>query len=413
MHEIIQTSTQWVTPHQPSIIGVIRVIRELFKYYPSSISVIFRHKFNSMQFNDLQRQYAAYKPEIDQAMQRVVQSASFINGREVELLEQELSAYAGVKHSVACSSGTDALLLALMALDLQPGEEVLVPAFSFISPVSMVRLLSGTPVFVDVSPIDFNMDIEKLEAKITSRTKAIIVVSLFGQCADLDAINTLAEKYGLWVIEDAAQSFGASLNGRKSASMTHLATTSFFPAKPLGAYGDGGAVFTNNDELAEKVRVLRNHGQTARYQHQFIGLNARMDSLQAAILRVKLSHFDEELQARNYLAQVYKVLLPQGLLLPEILPGRESSWSQFTIGLGNRDAARAWLESKGVPTAVHYPVPLPRQQALADMADPGELFEVSELLSATVLSLPIHAFLQTDEIKYIAQTLSEFLNHEG
>jgi len=383
------------------------------KHRPGTVNQSENMKTESIQFNNLQRQYAAYQPEIDEAMRRVVQSAQFINGPEIELLEQELSAYTGVKNSIACSSGTDALLLALMALDLQPGEEVLVPAFSFISPVSMVRLLSATPVFVDVSPIDFNLDVEKLEAKITSRTKAIIVVSLFGQCADMDAINALAERYGLWVIEDAAQSFGAELNGRKSGSLSHLATTSFFPGKPLGAYGDAGAVFTNNDELAEKVRVLRNHGQTARYKHQFIGLNARMDSLQAAVLRVKLKHLDEELQARNRVANQYKALLPEALLLPEILPGRVSSWAQFTIGLGNRDAARAYLESKGIPTAVHYPLPLPRQESLADIADPGELFEVSELLSATVLSLPMHAFLQTDEIKYIAQTLSEFLNHEG
>ncbi|MFV0377206.1 MAG: DegT/DnrJ/EryC1/StrS family aminotransferase [Mangrovibacterium sp.] len=366
-----------------------------------------------MQLNDLQRQYAAYQPEIDRTMQRVVQSGNFTGGHEVEFLEQELSAYTGAKHSIACSSGTDALLLALLALDLQPGEEVIVPAFGPISQVNMVRLLSATPVFVDVSPIDFNIAIEKIEPKITSRTKAIIAVSLFGQCADIDTINTIAEKHGIWVIEDASQSFGAEVNGHKSGAITHLATTSFSPGKPLGAFGNAGAVFTSNNELAEKVRVLLNHGQTLRYHYKFIGLNARMDSLQAAVLRVKLKHLDEELQARNQVANHYKALLPEGLLLPEIVPGRKSSWSQFTVGLANRDAARTYLENKSIPTAVHYPMPLPQQESLADIAVPGEMFEVSELLSATVLSLPVHAFLQTNEIEYIAQTLNNFLSHEG
>lgn len=378
----------------------------------SSFSAIFNGKFQRMKFNDLYRQHLAYQTEIDEAMQRVIRSAQFVNGPETALLEQELAAYAGIKHAVTCSSGTDALLLALMALDLQPGEEVIVPAFSFIAPASMVRLLSATPVFADVSPIDFNIRPEEIEAKITSRTKAIIAVSLFGQCADLDAINALAAKHGIWVIEDGAQSFGATLNGRKSCSMSHLATTSFFPAKPLGCYGDGGAVFTANDELAEKLRVVRNHGQTSRYHHRMLGLNARLDALQAAVLRVKLRYLDGELERRQQLADHYKSVLPDGLLLPEILPGRTSSWSQFTIGIANRDAAREFMQQKGIPTTVHYPLPLPWQEVFGDVADPGESCEVSSLLCETVLSLPMHAFLKTEEIEYIAQSLTEFVAHE-
>ncbi|RKD92578.1 DegT/DnrJ/EryC1/StrS family aminotransferase [Mangrovibacterium diazotrophicum] len=366
-----------------------------------------------MQFNDLQRQYTAYQSEIDEAIQKVLRSSQFINGEEVGLLEQELAEYVGVKHAISCASGTDALLLCLMALDLQPGEEIICPAFSFISPASMTRLLSATPVFVDVSPLDFNIDIEKLEGKITTRTKAIIGVSLFGQCADFDPIKELAAKHGLWTIEDGAQSFGATYKGDKSGSLTDLAITSFFPAKPLGCYGDGGAIFTNNDVLAEKLRVLKSHGQTSRYYHQLVGLNSRLDTIQAAILRVKLKHLDDELQARGQVAATYKTLLPEGIFLPEVVNRRESSWAQFTVGLGNRDQAKEYLAAKGIPTTIHYPLPLPMQDAFADIVAPGESFEVASLLSEAVLSLPMHAFLSIEEIQYIAQSLKEFMEHES
>lgn len=365
-----------------------------------------------MQFNDLQRQYTAYKNEIDSAIQQVLSSSDFINGQEVALFEQELAAYVGVKHAISCASGTDALLLSLMALDLQPGEEVICPAFSFISPASMTRLLAATPVFVDVSPLDFNIDVEKIEEKITSRTKAIIGVSLFGQCADFSPIKTLAEQYGLWTIEDGAQSFGASYFGKKSGSLTDLAITSFFPAKPLGCYGDGGAIFTDNDVLAEKLRVLKAHGQTSRYHHQLIGLNSRLDTIQAAVLRVKLRHLDEEIKARQEIASIYKQLLPADILLPEIAEGRESVWAQFTIGLGNRDTAREYLAYQDIPTNIYYPLPLPFQEAFSGIGEGGGSFEVASLLSETVLSLPMHAFLTIEEIRYIAESLKDFLENE-
>jgi UDP-2-acetamido-2-deoxy-ribo-hexuluronate aminotransferase len=364
-----------------------------------------------MQFNDLHRQYSAYKNEIDEAIQQVLNSANYIHGEEVALLEQKLAAYTGVKHAISCASGTDALLLSLMALDLQPGEEVICPAFSFISPASMARMLAATPVFVDISPVDFNINVEKIEAKITSRTKAIIGVSLFGQCADFHAIQSLAEQYGLWTIEDGAQSFGANYFGKKSGSLTDLATTSFFPAKPLGCYGDGGTVFTNNDVLAEKLRALKSHGQTMRYQHQLIGLNSRLDTIQAAILRVKLKHLNEEIKARQKVAATYKQLLPEGILLPEVAAGRESTWAQFTIGLGNRDEAKAYLAAKGIPTNIYYPLPLPFQEVFTGLGEGGESFEVASLLSETVLSLPMHAFLRPEEIEYIAQTLKDCIEN--
>lgn len=366
-----------------------------------------------MEFCDLKKQYDAYREEIDDAMQSVIQKTDFINGEEIKLLEQELASYVGVKHAISCSSGTDALLLALMALDLQPGEEVICPAFSFIATASMIRLLSGTPVFVDVSAVDFNLDIEKVEAKITPRTKAILTVSLYGQCPDFDAINGMAIKHGLWVIEDGAQSFGATYKGKKSGSLCQLATTSFFPAKPLGCYGDGGALFTDNNELAEKIRVLRNHGQVERYQHKVIGINGRMDTLQAAILRVKLRHFDQEVAARQHWANRYRELLSGNVMLPEVCEDRESVWAQFTIGLGDRDGAREYLKGKGIPTAVHYPSPLPQQQAFNGIVDPNEQFEVAQLLSETVLSLPMHPFLTEEEVQQICQAINEFTNYDS
>jgi len=363
-----------------------------------------------MKFNDLNRQYSAYKQEIDSAIQSVIESTSFINGEEIGLLEDELAAFAGVKHAIVCSSGTDALLLSLMALGLKSGEEVICPAFSFIATASMVSLLKARPVFVDVSPLDFNIDINKIENKITSKTKGIIVASLFGQCADMDAINSLARKYDLWVIEDGAQSFGAIYKGKRSCSMTDMATTSFFPAKPLGCYGDGGAVFTNSDEVAEKLKSLRSHGQSERYVHQHIGINGRMDTMQAAILRVKLKYFSEEVMRRQQAAKLYSSLLAGKMLLPEIVEGRESVWAQYTVMLENRDQVRGRLAEKGIPTAVHYPEILPKQKAFVNSMQTYESFEVASLLAETVLSLPIHGFISEEEVKFVSESLIEILH---
>lgn len=363
-----------------------------------------------MHFCDLNRQYQAYKSEIDAAIQSVIDSSAFINGQPVAELENNLAHFTGVKHAITCSSGTDALLLPMMAYNLQPDDEVICPAFSFFASASMISLLKAKPVFADVSPIDFNIDIEKIEEKITSKTRGIIAVSLFGQCPDLDAINKIAHKYNLWVIEDGAQSFGAKLNERRSCSITDVATTSFFPAKPLGCYGDGGAVFTNNDELAEKMRMLCSHGQEKRYVHKYIGINGRMDTIQAAILNVKLKYFETEIANRQRAATLYSKLLDGYVLLPEILHGRESVWAQYTIGVENRDELRDKLQKLNVPTAVHYPLILPKQKAFEDVVNSTEKFEVAELLSQTVLSLPMHGLITDEEVKEVAKSIIENIN---
>ncbi len=365
-----------------------------------------------MKFNDLNKQYQAYQPEIDAAIQSVIDSASFIHGKEIELLEEELAAFSGVKHALACSSGTDALLLSLMTLDLQPGDEVICPAFSFIVSASMVSFCKARPVFVDVSPVDFNIDIHKLEAKITPRTKGVIAVSLYGQCADFAAINQIAKTHGLWVIEDGAQSFGATYHGQRSCSLTDLATTSFFPAKPLGCYGDGGAIFVNNDAWAAKLKMIRSHGQEQRYKHKYIGINGRMDTLQAAILRVKLKYFEKEIKNRQQAATLYSSLLKNQVLLPEVADGRESTWAQFTVMIENRDQIREKLAEKGIPTTVHYPIILPKQEAFGDDVLSDERFEVAELLSETVLSLPMHGFISEEEVKFVSNALIELVENQ-
>lgn len=362
-----------------------------------------------MQFCDLNRQYEAYRPELDEAMQHVIQSGAFINGKEIELLENELAQYAGAKHAIAVSSGTDALLLALLAYDIKPGDEVICPAFSFFATASMVSLLRARPVFVDVSPIDFNIDVSKIEKAITPKTKGIIAVSLFGQCADFDALNELAAKYGLWVIEDGAQSFGASYKDKKSCALTEVSTTSFFPAKPLGCYGDGGAVFTQSDRLAEQIKQLRGHGQSARYYHDRIGINGRIDTLQAAILRVKLKYFDAEIVVRRKAAELYSQLLHGYVMLPMLVEDCKSTWAQFTIGIDNRDAVRKKLTERGIPTAVHYPLPLPKQLAFSSLPSYDKTFEVSELLSETVLSLPMHGLITDQEVETVATAVIESL----
>jgi UDP-2-acetamido-2-deoxy-ribo-hexuluronate aminotransferase len=362
-----------------------------------------------MQFCDLNKQYEAYKPEIDEAIQSVISSSAFINGKEIELLENELAEYTGTKHAIAVSSGTDALLLALMAYDIKPGDEVICPAFSFFATASMVSLLRARPVFVDVSPVDFNIDIDKISAAITPKTKGIISVSLFGQCADYDALNDLAAKYGIWVIEDGAQSFGATYKGKKSCSLTEIATTSFFPAKPLGCYGDGGAVFTQSDQVAALLRQLRGHGQAARYYHERVGINGRIDTIQAAILRVKLKYFDQEIKARQLASELYSQKLHGLVMLPVVNDNCTSTWAQFTIAIDDRDAIRKKLEEKGIPTAVHYPLPLPKQLAFSNLPSYNKPFEVSELLSDTVLSLPMHGLITEGEVETVAKAVIECL----
>lgn len=361
-----------------------------------------------MQMVDLHAQFSAYENEIRAEMDKVLTSAAFINGPAVEELETALSVYCGAKHAVACASGTDALLLGLMAKDVQPGDEIIVPAFTYIATASMVSLCRARPVFVDVDPVTFNIDPQQISKALTPRSRGVIPVSLFGQCADMDAVCDIASKHGLWVMEDAAQSFGAAYKGNMSCSLSELAVTSFFPAKPLGCYGDGGAVFTNNDNLAHKIRILRNHGQVKRYHHHEIGINGRMDTIQAAVLQVKLRHFREEVAMRQAAAEYYNRMLSEFVKIPSVVDDSTSTWAQYTIRVPKRDEIRKYLTDAGIPSAVHYPLPLGKQKAFTHSGPQMETPAADDLAS-TVLSLPIHAFIshnnQSEVVKHLKAAL--------
>ncbi|MCG8453868.1 MAG: DegT/DnrJ/EryC1/StrS family aminotransferase [Spirochaetales bacterium] len=361
-----------------------------------------------MQFADLGAQFRAYENELRGEMDKVFASSAYINGPAVGELEEQLADFCGASHAIACASGTDALLLGLMAKDVQPGDEILVPAFTFIATASMVSFYRAVPIFVDVDPVTFNMNPDCLEAKITSRTKGIIPVSLYGQCPDMTRINAVAKKHGLWVMEDAAQSFGSTSPAGKSCAMSEMATTSFFPAKPLGGFGDGGAIFTSDDVLAQRLRVLRNHGQIKRYHHAEIGINGRMDTLQAAVLKVKLAHFAEEIDLRNQAAARYDALLEGVAERPVLAEGYSSTWAQYTVRVSRRDEVREQLAKAGIPSAVHYPVPLARQEAFASLNQDGG-YPVSDDLSSRVLSLPMHAFITAEEQETVVQALKDAL----
>ena len=359
-----------------------------------------------MEFVDLKRQYLAYKEEIDSEIQLVLDNAAFINGPQVSDLEHELKEFIGTGDAIVYSSGTDALLLPMMAFKVKSGDEVLVPAFTFIATATMVKHLGAKPVFVDVDPVTFTIDPGDAAKKITNRTVGIIPVSLYGQCADMGQLNKIAVEHGLWVMEDAAQSFGATQEGVPSCALSEIATTSFFPAKPLGGYGDGGAVFTQDENLAHELRSIRNHGQDGRYNHVRLGVNARMGTLQAAILRVKLRHYSEELKQRDLIADRYSDELKTCVTVPVIAEENTSSWAQYTIVCEKRDKLREWLTVRGIPTSVHYPKPL-HQQPVFDYVSPIPL-PVSEMLSEHVVSLPMHPFLSENEILSVCRAIKDF-----
>ncbi len=360
-----------------------------------------------MNFIDLQEQFRRYKTEIMDEVQKVLESAQFIMGPAVADLENALAAHTGVKHAIGCASGTDALVLGLLANGIKPGDEVIVPDFTFFATAEVVAFLGAVPVFVDVDEETFNIDVRLIERRLTKRTKGIIPVSLFGQCADLDEINALAASRGLWVMEDAAQSYGASYKGRKSGSLTQLAATSFFPAKPLGCYGDGGAVFTSDDGIARTVRELLNHGQSARYKHSRLGINGRLDTLQAAILSVKLRHFDDEMKAKRRVAALYQEKLKGYVKVPEVRSHNESVWAQFTVRSPKRESIVGHLKEKGIPTAIHYPIPLHAQEVFSSMRLRDGDFPVSTRVSNEVLSLPMHPFLAEADVDLICRAVTE------
>jgi UDP-2-acetamido-2-deoxy-ribo-hexuluronate aminotransferase len=365
-----------------------------------------------MQFVDLKTQYRKLKASIDARIQAVLDHGQYILGPEVRELEERLAQRIGAKHCIGAASGTDALLLAMMALGIGPGDEVITSPFTFFATAEMVVLLGAVPVFVDIDPVTYNIDPAKIEAAITPRTRAIMPVSLYGQPADMDPINAVAARHNLAVIEDAAQSFGALYFGRHSGNLSTIGCTSFFPSKPLGCYGDGGACFTNDDALATAMLELRNHGQDRRYHHTRIGINGRLDTIQAAVLLAKLDVFDEELLARSEAADRYSAFLKDVVRTPRIAPSRTSAWAQYTVEVDEREAVEASLREAGVPTAVHYPVALHQQPVL--VSQPGfssASFPHAERAARRVLSLPIHPYLAPGDIQRVADAVKAAMTH--
>lgn len=356
-----------------------------------------------MNFIDLKLQYKTIKENINFRIQQVLEHGQYILGPEIAELEEKLAAFIGVKHCITVANGTDALLIAMMALGIRPGDEVITTPFTFIATAEMIAFLGAKPVFVDIDPKTYNIAANKIEQAITPKTKAIIPVSIFGQCADYDAINTIAASYNLAVIEDAAQSFGATYKGKYSGNLTDIGCTSFFPSKPLGCYGDGGACFTNNDDLAKVMKEIRAHGQDKRYHHPRLGINGRLDTLQAAILLAKLAIFADEITLRNKIGSRYTELLQQQVITPYIEPFNTTVYAQYTIQVKNREQIRQKLAEYKIPTAVHYPIPLHKQPVFAAYSQ--QQFIVAEQVAKQVLSLPMHPYLSLAEQDFVVQQL--------
>jgi len=372
----------------------------------------------SIPFVDLKTQYQALKPQIQARIDAVLEHGQYIMGPEVKELEDKLAAFTGAKHCITCASGTEALLMSLMALGIKPGDEIITTPFTFVATAEVIVLLGAKPVFVDVEPDTCNIDASLIEAKITPNTKAIMPVSLYGQTADMDAINDIAARHGnLPVIEDAAQSFGATYKGRQSCNLSTIGCTSFFPSKPLGCYGDGGAIFTNDNALAQAMREIRVHGQSKRYVHTRVGVGGRMDTLQCAILLAKLERFEWEVQQRMAIGQRYTDLLLSnqarspgdlgcvGIQPPKLRPDRTCVYAQYTVMLPNRDDVQKRLADAGIPTAVHYPVPLNEQPAYQHLCCP-DCTPVAKKLAHLVMSLPMSSDLEYEQQKNIVFSLA-------
>lgn len=373
---------------------------------------------DKIQMVDLAGQYRKIKEEVDQAILEVIASTAFINGPEVKHFEQELAAYTGVKHVIPCANGTDALQVALMALELKPGDEVITSDFTFAATVEVVGLLGLTPVLVDVEPDTFNLDPEAVRRAITPKTKAIVPVHLFGQCANMEAFEALAKEHNLFIVEDNAQAIGAEYvyaDGRrkKSGSMGHIGTTSFFPSKNLGGYGDGGALFTDDDQLAAKMRSLVNHGMGERYYYEDIGVNSRLDSIQAAILRIKLRRLDEYILARNKAASAYDAAFAgmDALTTPYRAPFSSHVFHQYTLKVkgADRNGLQKYLGEQGIPAMIYYPVPLHQQNAYRRPEITDAQFPVTNQLCTSVISLPMHTELTDDQIKHITESVKAYI----
>jgi len=360
----------------------------------------------TIDFAKLQYQYQLYKTEIDEAMQAVLDKSNYIMGEEVTQLESALETFTGAKHAITCGSGTDALLLAMMALDIKPGDEIITTPFTFIATAETISFLGAIPVFVDIDEKTYNIDPLKIEEKITDKTKAIMPVSLYGQPVDMDAIQDIADKHKLKVIIDGAQSFGSTYKGKTDSNLGDISTTSFFPAKPLGCFGDGGAVFTNDDALAVKMRSLRVHGQSKRYHHQYIGMGGRMDTLQCAIVNVKLKYYAKDLALRQEVASKYTAALEnKELIVPFVNSHTTSAFAQYSVRVQNRDEVQAKLKEQGIPTAVHYPMPLHLQECFAYLGQGKGDFPICEQVSDEIMSLPMNPYLSDEEIDYISGKL--------
>jgi UDP-2-acetamido-2-deoxy-ribo-hexuluronate aminotransferase len=357
-----------------------------------------------MEFIDLKAQYQASRELINSRIQAVLDHGQYIMGPEVAELEGRLAEYTGARHCVTVASGTEALIIAMMALGIKPGDEVITTPFSFIATAEAIVLLGATPVFVDIDAATCNIDPTAVEAQITPRTKAIMPVSLYGQAADMVGINAIATRHQLPVIEDAAQSFGAVYRGRRSCNLSTIGCTSFFPSKPLGCYGDGGAIFTSDDQLARTMREIRVHGQSRRYVHTRIGVGGRMDTLQCAIVLAKLERFEWELARRNQVASAYDALLSGRIGMVARPRDRSSVFAQYTVVLEQREPIQAALHAAQIPTAVHYPVPMHLQPAYAHLGAPGDC-PVAERMAARVMSLPMGPYLAEADVRQVATTL--------
>lgn len=365
---------------------------------------------------DLMTQYEKIKPEVTEAILNIMENAQFINGPEVKNFQAELEEYLGAKHVIPCANGTDALQIALMALGLEPGDEVITPSFTYIATTEVVGLLRLKPVFVDVEPDTFCLDPKKLEAAITPKTKAIIPVHLYGQAVNMDEIMAIANKHNLKVIEDNAQAIGSNMNGsgKKTGTVGHIGCTSFFPSKNLGCYGDGGAICTNDDELASKMRMIANHGQSKRYYHDMVGCNSRLDSIQAAVLRIKLRRLDEYIDARRKVADYYDNFFAkfEGVTTPKRDTYSRHVFHQYTLQLEgiDRDGLNKFLAERDIPSMIYYPVPAHRQKMFESFGSGEQDLPVTDWLTERVISLPIHTEMEEEQLELICNTVAEFIN---
>jgi UDP-2-acetamido-2-deoxy-ribo-hexuluronate aminotransferase len=363
----------------------------------------------NIDFANLTKAFKEHEEEFKRVSLEVMSSAHYILGKETEEFEKGLAEFTGNTYALGCSSGTDALLLAMMAMGLKPGDEVITTPFTFIATAETIACLGAKPVFVDIDEETYNIDVGKIEQAITKNTKAIMPVSLYGQMSDMDEINAIAEKYGLAVIEDAAQSFGATYKGKRSCNVSTFGCTSFFPAKPLGCFGDGGAIFASNEEDYQKIKAMRVHGQVKRYTHHYIGMGGRLDNLQAAILNVKLKTYEKDIERRQKVAECYSKKIDDKIIKPSVKEDRTSVWAQYTIRVQERDRIQQELQKHGIPTAVHYPIPMHLQKCFDYLGHKKGDFPISEKCAEEVMSLPMNPYLENSEVEYITSKLNTLL----